>query len=140
MIAASDFIRRLKALARGGVGPGLPRREQDRHVLLKAVALELADKLPCSERDLGIALQGWLASAGPRVDVDPVSLRRALVDFGYLRRDTAGRRYEPCASHAARFAPEVEALVPLDLMASVRQHPLNDADSRGQQPPDGLPS
>jgi hypothetical protein len=130
MIAAAEFIRRFRALTLGGVGPGLPRREQDRQILLKAVALGIAGELPCSERDLGLALRRWLAAVGPRVDVDPVSLRRALVDFGYLRRDAAGRTYELCDSHAARFAPEVEVLDPLDLMAGVRQHLLDQAGGR----------
>jgi hypothetical protein len=133
MIAAEDFVRRLRALVLGGVGPGLPRRQQDQHVLLKAVALGLAGDLPCSESDLGLALQRWLAAAGPRVEMDPVTLRRALIDFGYLRRDAAGQTYERCDSRAARFAPEVEALVPLDLMAEVRRQSLDRAAGRRPQ-------
>lgn len=137
MIAAPDFIRRVKALVRGGVGPGLPRREQDRHILLKAVTLGVAGELPCSERELGIALRRWLATAGPRVDVDPVSLRRALVDFGYLRRDSAGLTYERGESRPARFAPEVDALVPLDLVAGARRLPPDQAGSRPREDRDG---
>jgi hypothetical protein len=132
MIAVSEFNRRFRALVLGGVGPGLPRRDQDRHILLKAVVLGIAGELPCSERDLGQALRRWLAAAGPRVDLDPVSLRRALVDFGYLRRDPAGRTYERCDSGAAQFAPAVAALDPLEAMAGVREQLLSKARSRGR--------
>lgn len=132
MITVSDFTRRFRALVSGGVGPGLPRRRQDQDILLKAVALGLARELPCSERALGLALERWLAAAGPRVDLDPVSLRRALVDYRYLRRDAAGGTYEISDSYAEEFAPEVEALVPLEVVAE-RRRELSDK-ARGRPP------
>jgi hypothetical protein len=130
LIEAAEFIRRLEALALGGVGPGLPRRERDRHILLKAAALSLGRELPCSERHLGLVLRNWLVMLAPRVDIDPVSLRRALVDFGYLERDVAGQSYQLSNSHAAQFAPDVENLVPLDLVASARQRMTSKAEKR----------
>ena len=130
MITTSDFVHRLEALVLGGVGPGLPRREQDRHILLKAVTLGFRDELPCSERDLGFALQRWLDLVGRRVEIDPVSLRRALIDYGYLRRDPAGRTYEWGHLRSGTFTPEVEMLVPLDLIASARERRLERARSR----------
>ena len=131
MIQATDFVRRFEALVAGGMGPGLPRRMQDKHILLKAVSLGIRRELPCSERDLGLALTSWLRRVGPRVDIDRVSLRRALVDFGYLRRDSAGRAYELPDTDVVAFTPEVEALDPQHLLAGLRQRLLSKA---GKQP------
>jgi hypothetical protein len=122
-ISASEFNRRLRALARGGVGPGLPRRVADAHILLKSVALTLAAASPYTEKELGEALRLWLAAAGPRVDIDPVSLRRCLVDAGYLVRDPAGRAYrvEQRPPRGSAFDVEVEELEPLALLAACRE-------------------
>jgi hypothetical protein len=118
-ISAGEFTRRLRALARGGVGPNLPRRAADAHILLKSVTLALAPRSPFTEKALGEALGAWLTAAGPRVDLDPVSLRRHLVDAGYLVRDSAGRSYrvELRPQHAIAFDAEVDGLEPLALLA-----------------------
>jgi hypothetical protein len=139
MISAEDFVRRFESLIQGGVGPGIPRRGQDAHILLKAVMLGLPPNFPCSESDLGQALRGWLDSAGPRFDIDPVTLRRALVDYRYLRRDPAGRAYDVEAISPVSFAPEVEALNPLELISEMRERALIRAAARraelqGEQP------
>ena len=57
-------------------------------------------------------LKGWLALAGPRVELDHVSLRRSLVDEGYLVRDAAGVAYEirRGGRTGTPFAAEVDEL------------------------------
>ena len=110
MVDVATFTRRFEALVRGGVGPGLPRRVQNRHILLKAVALGLEQNRVYSESALGEALDAWLDSAGPQVDIDRVSLRRALVDHGYVSRDSAGHSYRVESPGTVAFDPEVNAL------------------------------
>jgi hypothetical protein len=124
-ISVEEFNRRLRALARGGVGPGLPRRVADAHILLESVALTLPDAPIYTEKELGEALREWLAAAGPRVDIDPVSLRRYLVDAGYLVRDPAGRAYrvERRPPRGPAFDADVDALEPLALLAACRERP-----------------
>lgn len=47
-----------------------------------------------AENELNAVLIQWVASFGDNFGLDHVSLRRYLVDEGYLRRDSAGRFYE----------------------------------------------
>lgn len=141
-ITTERFVRRLGALVLSGVGPGLPRREMDAHVLLKAVALVLRPGSTYSEPALGRALASWLDSAGARISIDPVSLRRSLVDHGYLRRDAAGRVYEVQAGSRVAFAPEVDTLDPLALMTDAQERSRREAARRraldsGNAAPDG---
>ncbi len=137
-ISAEEFSRRLRALARGGVGPGLPRRSGDAHILLEAVALTLTVAPTYTEKELGEALREWLAAAGPRVDIDPVSLRRHLVDAGYLVRDPAGRSYrvQRRPPRGPAFAEDVDALEPLALLAACRERPAPRPDG-GTGPVEG---
>lgn len=100
-IAAQDAARRLRALLSGGVGPGLPRRRRDQWILLHAAALEV---LPAGGRELdepaiNARLKAWLESLGPRVELDHVSVRRALVDEGFVERATDGAVYRPSRAH-----------------------------------------
>jgi hypothetical protein len=94
LVAEAEFRRRLIALLTGGVGPGLPRKRRDRHILLRSMILCFDPAGRYSEREVGAVLRDWLTLAGPRVELDHVSLRRSLVDEGYLVRDTAGAAYE----------------------------------------------
>lgn len=89
----NDPARMLADLLRGGVGPGLPRKISRRKLLLRAVADRLDSGRAYTEQDLTRALRDWLEMAGPQVCLDPVTLRRALVDHGWLLRDDAGSVY-----------------------------------------------
>lgn len=92
VVPLEEAARRLRALSSGGIGPGLPRRRRDQWILLFAAARELpAGTL--DERSLNEMLKAWLAGLGPRVDVDHVSLRRALVDDGFVERTSDGASY-----------------------------------------------
>jgi hypothetical protein len=97
--------RRLRALSSGGVGPGLPRRRADRWILLAAAARALPTG-ELAERALNQHLKAWLSDAGPRVVLDHVSLRRALVDEGFVERDSAGARYRVSRAHERRVVFE----------------------------------
>jgi hypothetical protein len=57
VIEVADFACGFEALTLGGMGPGLPRREEDRHILLRAVTLSVGRKLAWSERHLGLVLR-----------------------------------------------------------------------------------
>ncbi|HEX7037271.1 MAG TPA: DUF2087 domain-containing protein [Pseudomonadales bacterium] len=69
----------------------IPRNPRHRSVLLAALCLQLRRRYPYSEPELNEQLKEALAAL-PAV-VDYVTLRRYLVDLGFLRRDRAGRRY-----------------------------------------------
>jgi len=51
-------------------------------------------------------LKAWLVNLGPRVELDHVSLRRALVDEGFVARDARGESYMPSRAHERRVVFE----------------------------------
>jgi hypothetical protein len=121
-ISAAEFERRMTALCLGGVGPALPRRRRDRHILLKSVALLLGHGTAYTERTINSLIGSWLEAAGPAVRLDHVSLRRHLVDEGYVVRDPAGGTYQVCPSPASPepFDPAVDGLDPLGAVRAAR--------------------
>ena len=102
-IDATTVASRLRALLKSGFGPGLPRREADRFILLHAVSSALGDDETLDERAFTDRLTGWLAEHGARLETDAVTLRRALVDDGFVERDGRGHAYRRSRAHERRF-------------------------------------
>ena len=98
-IPRGDAARRLRALVSGGIGPVFPRKRRDTWILLEACASSL-DPRELDERSLNEKLKEWLAAQG--VDLDHVTLRRALVDEGFVERTADGARYSRSRAHEAR--------------------------------------
>jgi len=97
-VPAALAASRLRALVSGGVGPGFPRRRRDLWIFLHAAAQALEDA-PLTEMALNDRLMFWLASLGPRVILDHVTIRRALVDEGFVERDASGSAYRRSQAH-----------------------------------------
>lgn len=133
-IDAAEFKRRLVALCASGVGPGLPRKRRDTHILLRSMAMHFDPAGRYTERAVGEVLKRWLAAAGPRVELDHVGLRRTLVDEGYLARDAAGAAYEVRWTGRAgvTFAAAVDAL---DVAEILRAAGRSDRSSSCGRPP-----
>jgi hypothetical protein len=93
-IRVEEFRERFLAVVRRG-GGGLPRKSRDRHILFRAVVQSLT-RASYPEPELNEALQNWLSLVDVGSRVDHVSLRRYLVDAGYLRRDSGGNAYVVC--------------------------------------------
>lgn len=105
-----EFRARLSAICLESPIVGMPRRRRDRHILFRSVVMMLG---PDRERDRVSLLEGleaWLALV--EVEIDAVSLRRYLVDDGYLERDRAGLRYVPrlAGRGGPRFEPDVDGI------------------------------
>ena len=90
LIRVNEFCRLLENISRG---KGFPRKRKQQHVLLKSIVLLLELGQDYSEHQINDALQKWLGTVGKSLEIDHVSLRRRLVDEGYLTRDRAGKRY-----------------------------------------------
>lgn len=101
-IEAGVAEARLRALLKSGFGPGLPRREADRFILLHAVAGSLGEEETLDEKAITERIAAWLASAGARLETDAATLRRALVDDGFVERDGLGRAYRRSRAHERR--------------------------------------
>ena len=76
-------------------GNGLPRKEEDRHILLACALIYLEPGRRYTESELNERLRDWSTRFGDAVCLDHVTLRRCLVDDRYLTRDAAGKTYIP---------------------------------------------
>jgi hypothetical protein len=92
-ISTFEAERRLRVLAKSGFGAGLPRRRNDRWILLFSARAALPTGERWNEKTLNELLAAWLARLGGRLELDHVTLRRALIDEGFLERVADGSRY-----------------------------------------------
>jgi hypothetical protein len=135
-IGSEEFTKRLAGLCASGVGPGLPRRQRDAHILLASMWLCFRRGVRYTEREVGRILQTWLEAAGSRVDLDHASMRRALVDFHYLDRDPRGTTYELSAPDPNQLPPEWQTLDPLQILREARERAeLRKQSVRSRRPP-----
>ena len=106
-IDAATVEARLRALLKSGFGPGLPRREADRWILLHAIAGTFDEAENLGEQAFTERLTQWLATTGGKLETDAVTLRRALVDDGFIERDGRGEAYRRSRAHEKRvvFVP-----------------------------------
>ena len=110
-ITVPEFTERLAVLCLQGGGRGMPRKQRDRQILLKSAMIGLGFVKTYAEVEINDHLARWLTEIGQTVDIDHATLRRLLVDEGYLARDPAGKQYRPAAEPAADlFDPEIDAI------------------------------
>ena len=117
-IGPDEYARRIRALlSRGGLSNALPRRERDRWILFHAIARRFTPGEFLSEREADARIGDFLLGPGQFLELDRVTLRRALVDEGFIDRDPAGHSYRPSDRHLRRVeftdAPGVEAVLGL---------------------------
>ncbi|UCG92907.1 MAG: DUF2087 domain-containing protein [candidate division WOR-3 bacterium] len=97
-ITCEQFKKRLSDLCvRSGLS-GLPRKLQDRHIIMKSVVLTLEAGEEYTEKQIDENLKLWLANIGSSIGLDHVTLRRQLVELKYLERKMDGSRYRVCPS------------------------------------------
>jgi hypothetical protein len=113
-VTVSEFKRRLAAVCLTHGIPGVPRKRRTRHVLLKSVVLMLDPQSDYSEFQIDDVLRDWLSRIGRGLEIDRVSLRRYLIDEGYLIRDKGGRHYQVRQGHMTQlFEHAVNAIDPV---------------------------
>jgi len=98
-ITADECVRRLRAILGPGSSGGLPRRRRDQWILLHAIAQAFGPDDRLTEKDATARIQDFLIGPGKHLEVDAVTLRRALVDEGFVDRDPAGRDYRASSRH-----------------------------------------
>ena len=133
-ITADEFRKRLTTLCSGGRGSGFPRKRRDRHILFRSIAQSLASH-PYTEHDLNVALKSWLANVGSCLELDHVTLRRYLVDAGWLRRDRNGTTYEALVdgNGEAAFDPEIAGVNSSDLVRDARERAVRRKRTTGNR-------
>lgn len=121
-ITTDQFKERLEALClRGGVREW-PRKPLDRHVLLKSATFGLEPQRDYSEKEINEQLTPWCQDVGRNMIIDHATLRRYLVDAGYLTRDPGGRSYRLNREESTqRFEPGVDAVDPSAVLENARR-------------------
>ena len=121
-ISAEEFRERFLAICGRGGGQGLPRKQRDQHILFRA-AVQGLGRASYSELELNNALENWLSVVDIGGRIDHVSLRRCLVDAGYLRRDAGGSRYEVCPAgrEEVLFAASVRDVDALEVIHTAHE-------------------
>ena len=120
-ITAAEFRERLAAICRGP-NAVFPRRSRDRHIIYRSIIQVMNDK-EYSEQALNSALLRWISDVAPGMDIDHVTLRRYLVDEGYLDRSPGGATYRIRANGrgAAEFDTGIERIDPIAVINEARE-------------------
>lgn len=123
MISAEEFVERLCRLG-ADRGPRLfPRSRSDREILFKSARLLLDGARSYGEREINAELRGWLRDVAPAIEIDHVTLRRLLVDYGHLERTADGRAYRVgFPARPPAFALDVEDIDVRATIAAYREY------------------
>jgi hypothetical protein len=108
-ITRDYFIKRFATLcARSGL-KGFPKDEVDQHILYKSAVLTLDPSATYSEKEINQRLESWITEISQMEDIDRITLRRYMVDSGYLLRASDGSSYHVVADapRAGYFAADV---------------------------------
>jgi hypothetical protein len=100
------FARRLADLCLRSGMSGLPKDDVSRHVLFTSMVMKLPVDVPLPEREINAQLARWIDTSGIK-ELDHITLRRYLVDAGYLARRPDGTAYQVVATPPGR--PPLEA-------------------------------
>lgn len=91
MATRAEVERLLRRLLHAGRLRGFPKNPDQRDTVLAVVASGLIRRHAYNERTINEYLIDWLASV--HAVVDHVTLRRRMVDCGFLKRTMDGSRY-----------------------------------------------
>lgn len=112
LIDATTYSRRLVALClKSGIIP-FPTRAADRAILQKSAIRYFDPDARYSQKGVDTILKQWIQEIGRKIRVDHVTLRRLLVDDGYLERRPDGARYRVTLTgpFAFQFASDVDGV------------------------------
>jgi hypothetical protein len=135
IVGVEQFKNRLVQLGlRSGVA-GLPRKRVDRQILLQSVVLTLSPDAEYTEKEIDAALESWLETVAPSVDIDHVALRRYLVDDEFLGRTPDGAAYTVLAPgpRRIRFAPEVGSVDVREVVAEAKRRRAEQKTRAGEE-------
>jgi hypothetical protein len=115
-VNASEYASRVRALlGKGGVSVGFPRKTVDRRILLHAVARGFREGERLTEIQATQRIGAFLTQFAPHWRMDRVSIRRELVDEGFLDRETNGTDYRVSSRYRERVrfedAPDVAEIL-----------------------------
>jgi hypothetical protein len=93
-ITQEYFIKRLSDLCIKSGLAGFPKDDISLHILLKSATITLGNSDSFTEKEVNVKLESWVKDISQMKGMDHVSLRRMLVDTGYLTRNGDGSSYQ----------------------------------------------
>ena len=93
-ITQEYFIKRLSDLCIKSGLAGFPKDNISLHILLKSATITLGNSDSFTEKEVNAKLESWVKDISQMKGMDHVSLRRILVDTGYLTRNGSGSSYQ----------------------------------------------
>jgi hypothetical protein len=134
MITVDEFVERLCLLGADRGPRRFPRRPQDRRILMKSILLLVDSTRRYSQAEIDGVLAAWIRDVAPAIEIDHVTLRRLLVDYGHLERTADGRVYRvgfPAGPVA--FSRDVDDVDVRATIAAYREHVDRTAQRRRAQ-------
>jgi len=123
VITRDQFEREIvKLLLRGGLSD-LPKKPRAQYVLLKSVMLYLGPVAGMSEQEVNERVGEWAATVADGNALDYATLRRGLIDCGFLTRSSDGASYEidPAGPRLWQFEPAVDEVEVPALLVAARE-------------------
>jgi len=106
-ITIEEYESRLRALlGAGGLRVGFPKKRRDLWILLQAIAERFRDDERLDEVEVNRRIASFLAERAPDWEMDRATLRRALVDEGFMERDAGGTVYRSSTRYGRMIAFE----------------------------------
>lgn len=121
VITRDQFEKEIVKLLLRGLND-LPKSPRAQQVLLKSVMLHLGPVAAMSEAALNERLEEWATVVADNKAPDHATLRRGLIDNGFLTRSSDGACYEenPGGPRQWRFEPAVDEVDVPALLAAAR--------------------
>jgi hypothetical protein len=106
------FIKRLVTLCWKSGLSDFPKDIRDQHIILKSIMLAIEPSRIFTEQEINEHIKIWMDSVCHIKGLDQVTLRRRLIDTGYLKRTKDGATYQVSASgpHSQFFDESVDQL------------------------------
>jgi hypothetical protein len=122
-ITKEYFIKRFTDLCLRSGLTGFPSDETAQHILLKSAALTLEKSHTFSEKEINGKLDHWITNIVKLKGIDRITLRRWLVDTGYLTRNADGSCYQASdnTKYAGLFDASVEQVNPAEAIETARE-------------------
>jgi hypothetical protein len=86
VIGIDEFVERLCRIGADRGPRRFPRRRRDREILMKSIRMQMDPMADYTEKAINALLERWRSEIAPAIDVDHVTLRRLLVDYGEIER------------------------------------------------------
>jgi hypothetical protein len=118
-----DYVKRFTTLClRSGLSD-LPKDIRDQHILMKSIILTLEPTMSFTELEINKHIINWIDNVCQIKGLDQVTLRRRLIDTGYLIRSKDGSTYQVSADgpHNQYFDGSVDQLDIVALLDNARR-------------------